>query len=120
MPGWLVAQHRSGMTKITSTRASTILKVGVVTAVAAALVAGALPAATAAEPVPSPPESVVEGLQDRADRIDAAGSPGAALALRDGGVTDAVAVGLADVDTGLISLTVSRQVVFVLLRNAAA
>lgn len=72
-----------------------------VIAVAAAitgLLSAAVPAAAAAEPPPAQP-SAVDGLQERVDRIVAAGSLGAALLVRDGGGTESVAAGLAGVDT---------------------
>jgi D-alanyl-D-alanine carboxypeptidase len=73
-------------------------RVVAVVAATAVLLVAAMPVASAAEPVATQP-AAVDGLQERADRIVAAGSPGAALFLRDGYDTESVAAGLADVDT---------------------
>ena len=87
------------MTKITGKTRTLRTYAGLVAALSISLVVGTLPAASA-DPSPAQSEQTVAGLQERVDRIVEAGSPGAAILVRDGADTAAAAAGLADVDTG--------------------
>src|SRR5688500_15018415 len=87
------------MTKITGKTTAHRPYAGLVAALSLSLVVGTLPAA-AAEPSPPQSAQTVAGIQERVQRIVDAGSPGAAIVVRDGGDTEAAAAGLADVDAG--------------------